>query len=274
MIDSFLKMFSYPFMLRAFAVGIPVVICAALLGVNLVLKRCSMIGDGLSHVSFAAIAIAASLGVMPLYIALPTALIAAFILLKISGNGKIDGDAVIALISVSSLAAGVMVVSLTHAGNVDLNGYMFGSIIALKKEDMPLSIVLSVVIIALWCIFYSRLFAVTFDENFARGCGMNTGLYSTFFAVSVAVTVVLGMHLMGALLISALLVFPPLTSMQVFRSYRAVVISSVIVSLFCFVIGLTVSYFYPLPSGASVVLTNLAAFIIAAVCGKIRRTLK
>ena len=263
-------MFSYPFMVRAFAVGSLVALCSALLGVSLVLKRYSMIGDGLSHVGFGALAIAAAMNVTPLSVAIPVVIVAAVLLLRIRGNSRIKGDAAIALISTSSLAVGVMVISMTTGMNTDVYNYMFGSILAMSAEDVYLSVVLAVIVLVLYIIFYNKIFAITFDETFAQATGVRADLYNTMIAVLTAVTIVLGMRMMGALLISSLIIFPALTSMRVCRTFRGVIISSAVVSVVCLVLGITVSYVWATPAGASVVMANIAALLIYSLIGIVK----
>ncbi|MFA7674158.1 MAG: metal ABC transporter permease, partial [Clostridia bacterium] len=253
MFDIFLEMMSYPFMVRAMIVGILVSLCAALLGVSLVLKRYSMIGDGLSHVGFGALAVATAMNAAPLSVAIPVVVVAAFFLLRLSQNSKIKGDAAIAIISTASLAIGVMAISLSTGANIDVFNYMFGSILAMSSKDVSLSIILATVVMVLYVFFYSKIFAVTFDENFMKATGTKAGIYNMLIAFLTAITIVLGMRLMGALLISALIIFPSLTSMRIFKNFRSVVISSAILSVICFLIGITVSYVWSTPAGASVV---------------------
>ena len=270
MFETMIEMLSYPFMVRAFLVGGLVALCSALLGVSLVLKRYSMIGDGLSHVGFGALAAAASLNMAPLAVAIPVVIVAAVLLLRIRGNSRIKADAAIALISTSSLAAGVMVISMTTGMNTDVYNYMFGSILAMSREDVYLSLVLAVVVLALYVFFYNKIFAITFDETFAQATGVRADLYNTLIAVLTAVTIVLGMRMMGALLISSLIIFPALTSMRVCRTFRGVVISSAIVAVVCLVLGVTVSYVWATPAGASVVMANLAALLIYSAVGALK----
>ncbi len=270
MIDTLIEMLSYPFMVRAFIVGALVALCSALLGVSLVLKRYSMIGDGLSHVGFGALAVAAALNAAPLAVATPVVILAAVLLLRISGNSQIMGDAAIALISTSSLAVGVMVISLSTGMNTDVYNYMFGSILAMSEEDVVLSVVLSAVVLILFIFFYQKIFAITFDETFAQATGVKAGLYNTLIAVLTAVTIVLGMRMMGALLISSLIIFPALTSMRVCRTFRSVVISAAVVSVVCFAAGITVSYLCATPAGASVVMANIAVLVIYTLIGALR----
>ena len=274
MFDTVIEMLSYPFMTRAFLVGSLVALCSALLGVSLVLKRYSMIGDGLSHVGFGAMAIAAAMNAAPLTIAIPVVIVAAILLLRISGNAKIKGDAAIALISTKSLAVGVMVISLTTGMNTDVYNYMFGSILAMSAEDVKLSLVLSVFVLILFIVFYHKIFAITFDETFARATGVKAGVYNTLIAVLTAVTIVLGMRMMGALLISSLIIFPALTSMRVCRTFKSVIINAAIVSVVCLIAGVTLSYVAATPAGASVVLANLVMMVLYTVVGAVKNHMR
>ncbi len=271
MLENFLSMFTYPFMIRALVVGILLSLCAALLGVTLVLKRYSMIGDGLSHVGFGALAVAAVCNAAPLAVAIPVVVISAFFLRRISESSKIKGDSAIAVISTSALAAGVMVLSLGDGVNTDIYNYMFGSIYAMSGEDMAWSIALSAMVLVLFVLLYHRIFAVTFDESFARAAGMRTNVYNMVIAALTAVAIVLGMRMMGAMLISALIIFPALTSMRVFKTFRQVMISAAVLAVICFFIGITASYLWDLPGGASVVLTHLAAMLLFSLIGLILR---
>jgi zinc transport system permease protein len=266
-IDLLTEMFSYMFLVRAAVVGLLVSLCASLLGVSLVLKRYSMIGDGLSHVGFGALAIATALNAAPLAVSIPVVTVAAFFLLRISENSKIRGDAAIALISTGALAIGVMVISMTTGMNTDVCNYMFGSILAMSKNDVTLSVALSVVVLVLFVFFYHKIFAVTFDETFARATGTKAGLYNIIIALLTALTIVLGMRMMGALLISSLIIFPALSSMRVCKTFRSVTISSAVISVCCFFTGLVVSYQYATPTGASVVLVNMLVFAVFWVIG-------
>lgn len=256
-----IEMFSYTFLVRAVIVGLLVSLCASLLGVSLVLKRYSMIGDGLSHVGFCTLAIATALNSAPLLIAIPVTVLTAFLLLRISENGRIKGDAAIAIISTSSLAIGVIVISLTTGMNTDVCNYMFGSILAMSTADVMISIGLASVVMVLFIFFYNKIFGVTFDENFCRATGVSTGIYNMVIAFLTAITIVLGMRMMGALLISSLVIFPALTSMRVFKTFKSVCISSAIVSVICFSVGIVVSYVFAMPTGASVVLINIFFFV-------------
>ena len=274
MFNTVIEMLSYPFMTRAFLVGSLVALCSALLGVSLVLKRYSMIGDGLSHVGFGAMAIAAAMNAAPLTIAIPVVIVAAILLLRISGNAKIKGDAAIALTSTTSLAVGVMVISLTTGMNTDVYNYMFGSILAMSAEDVKLSFVLSVFVLILFIVFYHKIFAITFDETFARATGVKAGVYNTLIAVLTAVTIVLGMRMMGALLISSLIIFPALTSMRVCRTFKSVIINAAVISVVCLIAGVTLSYVAATPAGASVVLANLVMMVLYTVVGVVKNHMR
>ena len=262
-----LEMFTYPFIVRAFVVGILVSVCAALLGVPLVLKRYSMIGDGLSHVSFGALSVAVACGWAPLPVSIP---VAALGLLRMTERSKLGADAAIAVVSASALAIGIIVTSLTTGMTTDVDSYMFGSILALSRADVALSIGVSVAVLVLFGLFYHQLFAITFDESFSRATGMKVGVYNTLLAVLTALTIVLGMRLMGAMLISSLVIFPALTAMRLKKSFLGVVVLAGCLSVVCFCVGLTGSYLLSLPVGASVVVTSLAAFLAATVVGRIR----
>jgi zinc transport system permease protein len=267
--EMIIQMFSYPFMVRAFVVGILVSLCAALLGVSLVLKQYSMIGDGLSHVSYGSLSVALACGIAPLKLSIPVVILAAIFLLRMRENQIMKSDAAIAALSASALAIGVTVTSLTTGLTTDVCSYMFGSILAMTAEDVVLSAALSVVVLLLFVFCYHNIFAVTFDENFAKATGVRVGLYNTLISVLTAVTIVLGMQMMGAMLISSLIIFPALTSMRLFKSFRSVVICSGILSVVCFCIGMVVSYRVSTPAGASVVLVNLAFFLLFLLLQKV-----
>ena len=268
---SILQMFSYPFMQRALIAGVLVSLCAALLGVTLVLKRYSMIGDGLSHVSFGALAIAVALGMTPLYFSIPVVIVAAFLLLRVADNPRWNSDAAIAAMSASSLAIGILVISRTTGMTTDVDNYMFGSVLAMSKSDVALSVALCAAVLVLYILFYHKIFAITFDENFSRATGLNVNRYNTLIAVLTALTIVLGMRMMGAMLISSLIIFPALTAMRLFRSFRSVILCSAVTSVVCFCAGLTISFVYSTPVGATVVAANLTLFLISCILGSIRR---
>ena len=269
-----LEMFTYPFILRAFLVGILVALCAALLGVPLVLKRYAMIGDGLSHVSFGALAVAVACGWAPLPVSIPVVIVAALCLLRMTEKSRLGADAAIAVTSASALAIGVIATSLTTGLTTDVDSYMFGSILAMDGTDVALSIVLAVFVLAMFVLCYHSLFAITFDENFSRATGVPVGFYNTLLSVLTALTIVLGMRLMGAMLISSLVIFPALSAMRLFKSFRGVVIASAVISVVSFCIGLTASYLISTPVGASVVVVNLAVFLTCCLIAKLKRSKK
>ena len=264
------EMLSYPFVVRALVGGILVSLCCALLGVSLVLKRYSMIGDGLSHVSFGALSIAVAAGWSPLKVSIPLVVLAAFFLLRITEHGKVKSDAAIAMISASSLAIGIIVTSLTTGMTTDVSSYMFGSILAMSREDVLLSVVLSLLVIAAYLLLYHKIYAITFDEDFAKATGTNVRFYNLLLAVLTAVTVVLGMMMMGALLISSLIIFPSVTAMRVCRSFRSVVICAALVSVVCFLFGFFLSLTFDTAPGASVVVANLVVFLLFTLIGRLR----
>lgn len=264
MINDILEMFSYSFMVRAFIVGLLISLCASLIGVSLVLRRNSMIGDGLSHVGFGAFAIATIFGFAPLEFSIPIVIIVSFLILRLNENSKIHGDSMIALISASSLAIGTFAISITGV-NTDINNYLFGSILSINQTDVIVSVILSVIVVLLYIFSYNKIFAITFDEKFAKSIGINTNLYNMIFASLCSIVVVLGMRLMGSLLISSLIIFPTLSSMQIFKKFKIVVISSMFISIISFTIGLIVSYLNATPTGATIVIVNLIIFIICKI---------
>ncbi len=263
-------MLSFDFIVRALIVGCLVSLCCALLGVNLVLKRYSMIGDGLSHVGFAALTVAAVCNLAPLAVAIPAVILAAFLLLRLGANSKLKGDAATAIVCSSALAIGVMITSVSDGMNAELTSYMFGSILAMSSEDVILSVILSILVLVLFVLFYNRIFAVTFDETFAKATGVKTGIFNMLSAFLTAITIVLGMRLMGTLLISSLIIFPALTAMRVYKKFFSVILCSAVLSVVCFFIGIALSFAFALPAGASVVLINLAMFLLFSVIGKIK----
>ena len=265
----------YPFVRYAFIVGIFIALCSSLLGVTLVLKRFSFIGDGLSHVAFGAIAISAVLNLsnhMPLTLIITT--LSAILLLKTGQNAKIKGDAAIAMISVGSLAIGYLLMNIfSTSSNLsgDVCSTLFGSasILTLTPFEVWLCVILSVIIIILFTLFYHKIFSVTFDENFARATGVNANLYNLLIAVMIAIVIVLAMNLVGSLLISALVVFPALSAMRVFKSFRAVTICSAVLSVFCALAGILISIIAGTPVGSTIVAADIIAFILFSIAGKI-----
>ena len=268
---SLTLMLTYPFMQRALIAGTLVSLCAALLGVSLVLKRYSMIGDGLSHVSFGALAIAVALGVTPLYFSIPVVILAAFFLLRMATNPRWNSDAAIAVTSASALAIGIIVISRTTGMTTDVDNYMFGSVLAMTWADVALSVVLCAVVLTMFILFYHKIFAVTFDESFSRATGLRVDWYNTLLAILTALTIVVGMRMMGAMLISSLVIFPALTAMRLFRSFRGVVVCAGVTSVCCFCAGLMASWTLSTPVGASVVAADLALFLVSCGISWLRR---
>ncbi len=264
-------MLSYSFMQRAFLVGILLALCSALLGVSLVLKRYSMIGDGLSHVGFGALAVAAACHFFPMAFTIPVVIVAAFFLLRLSTISDIKGDAATAIICSSALAIGITAASMTTGINTDIQNFLFGSILALTPADVRLSIIASIIILLLFIVFYNKIFAVTFDEIFAAATGTNVQLYNMLLALLTAITIVLGMRMMGALLISGLIVFPAISAMRLCHQFLSTVLVAAGISVLCMVTGLTASFLWALPSGPAIVLCNLAVFIIFYGLAKVRQ---
>ena len=253
---------------RGAIIGLLVSLCAALLGVCLVLKRCSMIGDGLSHVAFGTLSIAFALNTAPLLFTIPVVMLTAFLLLRLSESSSIKGDSAIALISSTALAIGVCAASIGNI-SIDVNSYMFGSIWLVGKQELYYCIPLAIVVIAVFVLCYHDIFLITYDEDFAKASGTKVGVYKTVIALLTALVVVIGMRIMGTLLISSLVIFPALTAMRVFKSFKGVVVCSACVSAVCFVFGLALSYYSEMPTGASIVLVNGVFFAIFAVVGKL-----
>ncbi|MBE6846547.1 MAG: metal ABC transporter permease [Ruminococcus sp.] len=249
-------------LLPALIAGVAVSLCASLLGVSLVLKRCSMIGDGLSHVGYGTLCIAVAMGWAPMQVTIPVVIAAAYVLLRLSESSRMRGDTAIALFSTSAMAVGILVSSKANL-TTDVSHYMFGSILAMSKSEVVLSVILSICVLLVYVLFYDKIFAVTFDENFARATGLNVRFYNLLIAVLTAVTVVLGMMLMGALLISSLMIFPAVTAMRLCKSFRHVVITAVVVSVGCFLLGLLLSLWLDAAVGASVIIVNLTVYLAA-----------
>ena len=272
--STLIHYFSFSFVQYAFIVGVLISLCSSLLGVTLVLKRFSFIGDGLSHVAFGAMAIAAVLNLSNnMYLVLPFTVIAAILLLRTGKNTKIQGDAAIAVISVSSLALGYLLMNVfSSSANLagDVCSTLFGStsILTLTKAEVYLCVILSIAVIAAFIVFYNKIFAVTFDENFAQAVGTHASLYNLVIAVIIAIIIVLAMNLVGSLLISALVIFPALSAMRVLRSFKSVIICSAAVSVVCSVSGLLISSLAGTPVGSTIVAVNLFVFVVFSVAGK------
>ncbi len=264
---------SFPFVQYAIVVGVLIALCSALLGVVLVLKRFSFIGDGLSHVAFGAIAIASVLQVAgELYLVFPITIVAAILLLRTGQNTTIHGDAAIAMISVGALAVGYLLLNIfSTSTNIsgDVCSTLFGStsILTLTRGDVWLCIGMSVLVLVIFLMFYHKIFAVTFDENFAKATGVRTGAYNLMIAVVTAVIIVLAMNLVGSLLVSALIIFPALSAMRVFKSFRAVILCSGVISVVCAVTGLLLSILFGTPVGATIVAIDIVVFAVFAMLG-------
>ena len=263
------EMLSYAFLVRALLVGVLVSLCSALLGVPLVLKRYSMIGDGLSHVGFGALAVAAAANAAPLAVAIPVVVAAAFLLLRLSSTGRIKGDAAIAMISTGALALGVIVISLSTGMNTETGNYLFGSILSMTEADVRLSLGITAAVLLLFIIFYNPIFAVTFDETFARATGTRAGAYNALLSLLTALIIVVGMRMMGALLISGLVIFPALSAMRLCREFRHVIICASVLSVLCFVAGTVASYALAIPTGASVVCINILVLLCCYAVGRL-----
>ena len=266
--DSIVEMFSYSFMVRALIAGVLISLSAALVGVPLVLRKNSMLGDGLSHVAFSAFAIASVLGLLPLPFAIPVVILVSFFILRLNQNSKIHGDSAIALMSASALAIGTFAVSLAGT-NVDINNYRFGSILSICETEVIFSAVLIAVVVVMYLFLHNKIFAITFDEKFAKSIGVKTEVYNILFAVLCSVVVVLGMRLMGALLISSLIVFPVLSAQTLYKSFNKVVVSAAVLSVLSFVVGLILSYLLATPTGATIVIVNLVILVTLKIFEKI-----
>ena len=264
---------AYPFVRYALIVGVLIALCSSLLGVTLVLKRFSFIGDGLSHVAFGAMAIAAVLQItseMPLVMAIT--IISAVLLLRTGQNAKIRGDAAIAMISVGALAIGYLLMNIfSSSSNLsgDVCSTLFGStsILTLSLAEVWLSVGMSVLVVAVFILFYNKIFAVTFDEDFARATGTKAGLYNLLIAIVVAIIIVLAMNLVGSLLISALVIFPALSAMRMFKSFRSVTICAVVLSVLCSLIGILASILAGTPVGSTIVAVQIVAFALSWLAG-------
>lgn len=268
-LEEFWEILSYPFITRALIVGLLVSLCSSTLGVILVLKRYSLIGHGLSEVGFAALSIALALNLPPLYISTPLVILASFVIMYVSQRKHLGGDIAIGIASSAALAFGVILISLSRGMNMDVSSYMFGSILAMTQEDVLLSIGLSVVVVGLFIFFYNRLFLVTYDEEYARSLGINVAIYQFLISLLTALTVVLGMRMMGTLLISSLILMPAVTARGLVKSFRGMVLLSAAISLSCFCLGLFASFVFNMPTGATIVCANLLIMLFCTVVKKI-----
>ncbi len=275
MIEKIVLYLQYPFVRYALIVGVLIALCSSLLGVTLVLKRFSFIGDGLSHVAFGAMAIAAVLRLTnEMLLVLPITIVSAVLLLRTGQNTRIKGDAAIAMISVGAMAFGYLLMNIfSTSSNMsgDVCTTLFGStsILTITGREVWLCIVLSIVVVVLFVLFYNKMFAVTFDEDFAKATGLRTDRYNLMIAVMIAVIIVLAMNLVGSLLISALVIFPALSAMRLFRSFKSVTICSAILSVICAFLGIMISILAGTPVGSTIVAADAVAFLICAIVGRL-----
>lgn len=258
----FQEAWSFDFIRNAVLVGILIAICCSFLGVFLVLKKFSMIGDGLAHVSFAAIAIALLFSASPLIVSIPIVIAASLAILKLSEKANLHGDAAIGLVSSFSVAAGVVIASLAQGFNVDLMSYLFGSILIIREADILLSVFLAMIVIAAVLLFFNPLFAASYDEEFARISGIKVERGNQLIAVLTAITIALGIRVVGTMLISSLIIFPTVTSLQLSRSFKGTIALSCLVSVVCVVAGIFLSYLFDLPTGGTIVMLNAAFFAV------------
>lgn len=276
MIDKLEMYMQFPFVRYALIVGVLIALCSSLLGVTLVLKRFSFIGDGLSHVAFGAMSVSAVLGLTnDMMIVLPVTVLSAVLLLRTGRNAKIKGDAMIAMISVGALAFGYLLMNIfSTSSNLtgDVCSTLFGStsILTLTQAEVWICVALSVAVVIIFVLFYNRIFAVTFDEDFARTAGTNADLYNLLIAVVIAVIIVLAMNLVGSLLISALVIFPALSAMRLFKSFKSVTVSSAVLSVVCALTGLIVSILAGTPVGSTIVAADVVMFGICFLIGSVR----
>lgn len=262
------EMLSYPFIVRALLAGLFVSVAASLLGVSLVLRRFSMIGDGLSHVGFGALGISALLSLQPMAVTIPVVIVSAFVLLHISGKSRSGGDSAIALISSSALALGVIAVSAAGV-NTDLNAFLFGSILSVSRTDSLIAAAVSAATIFSYLVFYHQIYSTTFDPSFAKATGINTGRYTSLLALLTALVIVVGMRILGSLLISSLIIFPAAIAMKLMRRYATVSIAAAAEAVLAFIAGFVLSYAFSLPTGASIVAVHMVIYLTASAARSI-----
>lgn len=270
-IESIKSIFTEDYIRTAFIVGILIAVCTAILGVELVLKKFSMLGDGLSHVSFGTLAVASAFNRASLELSLVIVIIVAFFLLQIKQSSKINGDAAIALVSGSFMALGIFASAQMGGSNTDFNSYMFGSIFAINSDNFVFCVVMCAVVIAVYCLFYNKIFAVTFDEAFCKATGGKASLYNLIIAVLTAITIVIGMKLIGTLLIASLTVFPVVSSYKVSKSFRSCVVLAAVISVVAFTIGFVLSVICEnMPLSAGVIFSNLFVMLLCYICSRIK----
>jgi len=261
-VSSLLEAFQYQFIIKALIVGSMIALSSSVLGIFLVLKKFSMIGDGLAHVSFATVALALLLNSSPLLVSIPVVILASFLILKLNEKADLHGDAAIGLVSSFSVAFGVLLASVSSGFNVDLFSYLFGSILVISDLDLVLSIVLSIVVILGLFLFYNALVAVAHDEEFAGVIGIDVKLMNRIIAILTSITIVLGIRVVGTMLISSMIIFPTVTALQLSKSFKQTIALSISVSVFCVVTGVLLSFVLNLPSGATIVILNAICFAI------------
>lgn len=271
-IEYFAGLIKHPFVMRALIIGPFISVCAAILGVVLVLKKLSLIGHALGDVGFAALSAAIALGVNPLAVSVPVSVAASILIMYLAEkNAKDRGDAVIGIVATFSLAVGIIITALGNGFNMDVMGFMFGSILALQKSDVWLCVIFSIFVIAVFCLLYNRIFLIACDENYAKTCGINVGFYKFLISFLAAVTVVIGMRMMGTMLISSLIIFPAMTANNFSASFKGIVIMASVCAAACFFVGIFFSLLFNLPSGASIVVVNVILLSASYLVKKIKR---
>ena len=268
---QFWDMLSLPAVTRAIFAGVLISMCAAVLGVVLVLKRYSLIGHGLADVGFASMALALALGLPPVWVSMPVVIVASFCIMAYSQKKGMSGDTAIGVAATASLAAGILITAMSSGFNTDVYGFMFGSIVALDTRDVWMSAGLGVVVVGLFILFYNRIFIVTMDEGFARAAGLNVTGYQFLISFLTALTVVIGMRLTGTMLISSLIIFPVMTARKLTKSFLSLVVTSAVVSVLCFLAGMTLSLLWNLPVGAGIVAVNVALMVVAGIAARFLR---
>lgn len=261
-ISLIIEALQYDFILKALLVGSLIAICCSFLGIFLVLKKYSMIGDGLAHVSFATIAIALLLSASPLLVSIPLVILSSFLILKLNEKANIHGDAAIGLVSSFAVATGVLISSVAKGFNIDLFSYLFGSILVISDMDVILSVILSIAVMLMIVFFYNNLFAITYDEEFAKVIGLNTKTLNYLISVLTSITIVLGIRVVGTMLISSLIIFPTVTALQIAKGFKSTILISSLVSISCVVMGVFVSFVMNFPTGATIVILNAFCFVL------------
>jgi ABC-type Mn2+/Zn2+ transport system permease subunit len=269
-LNLLLEAFQYDFIIKAIFVGTLIAICCACLGVFLVLKKFSMIGDGLAHVSFASIAIALFFSASPLLLSIPIVIIASFIIIKLNEKADMHGDAAIGLVSSFAIAVGVLISSISKGFNVDLMSYLFGSILVISDADAIISMILAPIVLITIFIFYNSLVAITYNEEFAQVMGLNTKMMNYLIAILTSITISLGIRIVGTMLISSLIVFPSVTALQVAKGFKATLVIATLVAMSCVILGVLFSFMWNLPSGATIVMLNALCFVATFGIKKLR----